>query len=237
MATTLQTIINNARTLINESSAAFWTDAELLGYAVDGCRDLYKAIIDLHDGHFTIVDESNVSMGANANTLTGVPSDVFRVELIEVRDQTTASTVQNMTFEARKINHPDFSAARSLGAVAPSGVTVFFDVLGAGSPVSAPTIQVAPQITSAVDLRFVYTQTLGTLTVNSNNPIPGESDHAVMAWIIAYALGRERSTGPLTPDPTWLQVYATDKTHILTALTPRQTEDNEYPEALFEVYW
>lgn len=235
MATALSAVIANARLTLDETSASFWTDAELLVHVIDGCRDLWKAVIDLHQGHFLTVDETNVSMAANSSTLSGVPTDVFRVELIEVRDQTTSSTVQNMTFEPRKANHPDFTAARGLGAIAPSGVTIFFDIENAGSPVGTPTIRVAPQITSAVDLRLIYTPTLGTLTSGSNNPIPGESDHALQAWIIAHALAKEREDRK--PHPDWLAVYATDKQKILTALTPRQDQEPEVAEAFFEAYW
>ena len=234
MATTLSTIITNARTVLLESSANFWTDAELLVYATDGVRDLWKAVLNLDEGHFTTIDETNVSMAASTNTLTGVPSDVFRVELIEVRDQTTANSVQNMTFEPRAVNHPDFSGSRSLGSVDPSGRTIYYSVLAAGSPVAAPTILVSPKINTAVLLRFVYTAGLATLTSGSNNPIPGESDHAIMAWIIAFARSKERADA--SPDPEWMAIYAADKAHILGALEPRQTQEPEVVEAMFESY-
>lgn len=235
MATTLATIITNARTTLNETAAAFWTDAELLVHAIDGVKDLWRAVIDLHQGHFETVDITNVSMAASTSTLTGVPADVFRVELIEVRDLTTTNAVQNMTFEPRKINHPDFTAARGLSAQDPSGQTIYFDILNAGAPIAAPSIQVAPQITSAVNLRLIYTPTLAAMTSASNNPIPGETDHAVMAWIIAHAKAKERPDG--SPDPSWLQIYATDKKSALVALTPRQTQEPEVTEAFFESYW
>jgi hypothetical protein len=235
MATTLSTIITNARVTLNETSAAFWTDAELLVHAISGIKNLWKQIIDLNEGHFVTVDETNVSMAASSNVLTGVPTDVFRIELIELRDQTSTNSVQGLIFEPRAINHPDFTGARSLGSVDPGGQTIFFCVLGGGSPIAAPTIEVAPKLNTAVLLRVVYTATLAALTSGSSNPIPGESDHAIEAWIIAHARAKERSDR--SPDPEWLAIYASDEAHILTACTPRQMQEPEFAEAMFEAYW
>ncbi len=227
--------IANARLTLNETTAAFWTDAELLVHANDGIKDLWRAIIDLHQDHFVTIDVTNVSIAASATALTGTPADLFRVELLEVRDQTTANSVQNLTFEPRALNHPDFSASRGIGVVSPSGQTVYFAVTGAGSPVSTPAIQVAPMLDAAVNLRLVYVPTLGQLAASVANPIPGDSDHALQAWIIAHARAREREDR--SPDPEWLTIYASDKKSLLTALTPRQTQEPDYAEALFESYW
>jgi hypothetical protein len=227
--------ITNARYTLNENTAAFWTDAELLVYANDGLKDLWRAVIDLHQGHFLTIDTINVSLAASTSTITGTPADLFRVELLEVRDQTTANTVRNMTFSPRAINHPDFSAARGLGAVDPNGREIYFAVTGAGSPVSTPAIQIAPMISSAVNLRLTYTPTLGNLAASIANPIPGDSDHALQAWIISHARAREREDR--SPDPEWLAIYASDKKNLLVALTPRQTQEPDIAEALFESYW
>ncbi len=235
MATTLATIITNARVKLLETSASFWTDAELLVDAIDGVRDLWKAVLALDEGHFYTQDITLVSMAASTKTLTGVPADVYRVVLIEPRDLSSTATVQNMTFEPRALNHPDFSGARSLGDVSPSGRTVYFSVLGAGSPVAAPTIEVAPTLSSAVNLRFTYVAGLAAMTSASNNPIPGESDHAIMAWIIAHARAKERADR--SPDPEWLAMFAADKAHLISSLTPRQTQEPEVAEAFFEPYW
>lgn len=235
MATTLATILTNARTTLNEPTASFWSDAELLVHAIDGIKDLWRGIIDLDEGHFQTRDESNVSQEADALTLTGVPTDVFRVELIEPRDLTTTSSAQNLTYEPKKTNHPDFTAARGLGSVQPAGQIVYFALKGAGSPVDTPTIEVAPKLTAAVNLRLIYIPTLGTLTSGSNNPIPGESDKAITAWVIAFARAKERPKRD--PDPEWLAIYASEKAHVMTALKPRQTQEPVIAEAMFESYW
>lgn len=235
MATILSTIITNSRTTLNEPVAAFWTDAELLVYAIDGCKDLWRAILDLNQGHFQTIDDTNVSLAASATTLTGVPADVFRVELIEPRDVTTANTTaRELIFTPKKTNHADWSGARSLGTVDPTYTEVYYSIRNAGSPIAAPAIDVVPKLSAAVNLRLIYTPTLAAMTAASTNPIPGESDHALYAWIVAHARAREREDRK--PDPEWVKVYATDKAHLLTALTPRQIQEPEVAEAFFEAY-
>ena len=235
MATLISALVTNARTTLVEASAQYWSDAELLVHAISGIKDMWRAVIDLGQDHFTTQDVALVSLAASSSVLTGVPADVFRVELIEPRDLTVANTARGVTFEPRALNHPDFTGARSLGSVDPSGRTIYFAVLGAGSPLAAPTIEVAPKLTSALLLRLSYTASIGALTAASNNPIPGDSDHAIEAWIISHARAKERDDR--SPDPEWLAVYASDKKNILTSMTTRQTQEPDYAEALFESYW
>jgi hypothetical protein len=235
MATLISTLVSNARTTLIEPTAAYWSDAELLVYAVSGIKDMWRAVIDLGQDHFTTQDVALVSLAASSSSLTGVPADVFRVELIEPRDLTTSNTARDVSFEPRALNHPDFTGARSLGTVDPGGRTIYYAVLGAGSPIAAPTIEVAPKINAALLLRLSYTAAIGTLTAASNNPIPGDSDHAIEAWIIAFARAKERDDR--SPDPEWMAIYASEKKNILTSMTPRQTQEPDYAEALFEPYW
>jgi len=235
MATLLSGIITNARYTLNEPTASFWSDAELLTYAVDAVRALWREILDLGEGHFQTKDETNVSLAASATTLTGVPTDVFRVSLLEVRDLTSSASVFNLTFEPKHTNDPDFTAARGLGSVDPNGRIIYYALTGAGGPIAAPTIEVAPKITSAVNLRLIYNPTLAAMTAASNNPIPGESDHAIQAFIIAHARAREREDR--SPDPEWMAIFESDKLNLMQALTPRQTQEPETVEALFESYW
>jgi hypothetical protein len=112
---------------------------------------------------------------------------------------------------------------------------VFYDIIGQGSPVAAPTVQVAPATNSAVLLRFVYVPTLAAVASTGNNPIPGEADNALIAWCVAYCRAKEREDR--APDAEWLAIYATEKANLLTSLTPRQTQEPEYVEAMFEAHW
>jgi len=62
MATTLNTIISRARkTLVEETVSAtpFWTDAELLEHAINGCRDLWKGIVDVYQSEVVAAESGD----------------------------------------------------------------------------------------------------------------------------------------------------------------------------------
>lgn len=212
---------------------SFWSDDELLQYAKSGTADLWKAIIDLHHEHFLTLNSTDVSLASSLNQLSGVPRDTFRVYSIE----STTPTVTGCVFVPRPVNHPLFVAARWQGAQAPvtpsNGVIVYYCLTGAGAPNSAPVIVTAPALSAAVSLNFWYVPTLGTAqyTTQTTNPIPGESDQAIIDWIIAYMRAKERDDR--TPDPAWLAVYASEKSNLLASLTPRQEQEAEYVDSVF----
>jgi len=182
----------------------FWSDAELLDLAIDGVRGLWRAFIDLHQEHYFTIDATNVSLADGGASLTGVPADVFRVLLIEPRDTTSANVNGEIRFKPAAYNSPEFIRARARA-----------NTLG-----------------SALLLRLVYVPTLGTLTAASSNPIPGESDLAVKAWIIAQGSAKQREDN--SPDPNWLAIFGTEKQAILTASTPRQEQEPRYIRGAFD---
>jgi len=227
---------NVAAPTVNTSGIAspFWTEQELLDLITLGAKDLWKSIIDLHQGHFTTIDETNVSAVANATTLTGVPTDCFRVLMIEPRDLTQFSSTRYVYFKPKQYHSLQFQQARSeSGNISTDQTTaVYYDILNAGSPVAAPSIVVAPVLTTNLNLRLVYVHILPTLLESDNNPIPGESDNALVAWTVAHARAKERDDR--MPDPAWLAVYSTEKQGLLVALTPRQEQEEEIVEGLFD---
>ena len=217
-------------------TSPFWTDQELLDLLILGAKDLWRAIVDLHQGHFTTNDATNVSLAASTSTLTGVPADCFRVLMIEPRDLTSSNASRFVYFKPKQYHASAFQSARSVSATDPSSTyIIYYDILNAGSPVAAPSIIIAPTITSALNLRLVYVHTLATLTESSDNPIPGESDNALISWCVAWARAKEREDH--SPDPAWFATYSTDKQSLLTALTPRQEQEEETVESLFGEDW
>jgi hypothetical protein len=214
--------------------APFWTEQELLDILVLGCKDLWRSIIDLHQGHFTTIDETNVSAAANTTTLTGVPTDCFRVLMIEPRSFAASNADRFLYFKPKQSHSITFQTARAQSGFITNNQTnvIYYDILNAGSPVAAPSIVIAPTLSSAVLLRLMYTHTLPTLTESDNNPIPGESDNALISWGVAWARAKEREDR--MPDPAWLATYATDKQSLLVALTPRQEQEEEVMEGLFD---
>ena len=235
MPTPLSSIETQVRRHLIETSASFWSSAELLDIMSAGIRDLWRDIVDLKAEHFFVVDNTNVSLQAGSNTLLGVPNTVHKVHLIEPRDTTSDSSFVGLVFKPQDYNHPDFQAARSRDPITPSNDVIYYAITSAGGPVGAPTIYVAPQVASAVTLSFVYVPTPGTFTANDTNPIPGESDNALIAWTVAFARAKERENR--SPDPEWLAVYATEKQHLLQSLGLRQTQEPQTVDAFFEEYW
>ena len=233
MATTLQTLIDRAREHLIEPTPNFWSDAALLVHATEGIKDLWRAIKGVYQDYFLTVDTTNVSLAAAAYTLTGVPADVSIVRLIRPRDLTAFPYTR---FEFRPWGHRDFIVAEAQGTLAADQVRIFyFCITNAGAPVGTPTVRVAPAIDTALNLSFSYIPIVGTLTTASNNPIPGETDDLIVAWIVAYARAKEREDR--SPDLVWLAKYKAGKDDILASVAPRQEQDNEVAEAFFEEYW
>lgn len=233
-ATKIADTIASVRDFLVEKKARFWSDAELRELYRLGVDNLWGAILDVHGEHYMVVDTAHVSLRANADRLSGVPQDCFRVLLIEPRDTTADGDGRSVLFYPRKYNHPDFIGARTMSAQDPGlGRTVYYHVSGVGAPITAPVIYTAPKLSTTLDLRFVYCP---TIAFEDENPIPGQSDNALKAWVLAYALAKEGPQGGRIPDAGWLGIYATEKQSILTRLTPRQEQEPEVVDDLFGGY-
>ena len=234
MATQLSTIETLARRHLLETTASFWTSAELIDIVIAGIRDLWRDTVDLKQEHYLTFDET-VTMDASTSTLTGVPTDVHKVYLIEPLDTSSTSTNHNLTFSPIDYNHKYFISARAMSAIDPTNSVIYYAITGQGAPVGAPTIRVAPQVTSQVTLNFGYIPTIGQLTSSSIVPIPGEADNALVAWTVAYARAKEREDR--SPDPNWISIYSTEKQHLLQSLGIRQYQEGQFVNAMFEEYW
>ena len=232
MATPISTIITIARRHIIESAAFFWTDDELVALTNRGVRDLWRAINDNYQNYFLTIDETNVSVAPHTSLLVGVPTDVSIVRGLEPKNLAGPQLI----FRPKDYNHPDFINARARSAMdAGQNNVIWYAITGAGAPVGAPDIRIAPLLSTTVPLRLTYVPVFVELTAADPNPIPGESDNALIAWTVAYARAKEREDR--SPDENWLAVYGTEKANILTSLTPRQTDEEDVVEAFFEPYW
>jgi hypothetical protein len=218
------------------SGGNFWTDDELVSILVNGSYDMWGAILDVYGEHYLTEDITNVSLAANTGSLTGVPTDCFRIVQIEPRDTTSTGSSRGVIFTPRKYNSPDFQNARTRSALASTSFNeIFYAVTDEGSPIGAPTILVAPKVDTAILLRLIYNPSLGapsTFSTTSTNPIPGFSDQALINWCVAYARAKERDDR--SPDPNWLAAYSTEKQNLLVRLTPRQVQEPDVVEGLFE---
>lgn len=224
-------ILAAARDKLLETTESFFDDDELLRSLNLGVKDLWRSISDTFQDYFFTI--GSVSQAANATSLSSVPTDVAKVQGIEPSD---LSASPSLKYFPRKYTDADMQNARGASAQDPgSAGPIFYAVTGAGGPVGAPTIYVAPKLSSAVALKLIYTPTTPAMTLtptDTPNPIPGESDDALIAWVIAHALARDAEDRK--PDPDWLAKYATEKTNILTFLTPRQEDEPDVAEGVHE---
>lgn len=219
----------------NTSGGQYWTSDEIVGYLNRGIKDMWGAVIDLNQEHFQTVVET-VTLAAEATQLASVPTDCFRVLLIEPADTTTGGTHPYIVFRPKDYNSHEFINARAQVSLDPSsGLIIYYTLTQAGAPIGAPTILTGPKVSSALTLRMAYVPTAPTKTSAQANPIPGESDNALIAWGVAYARAKERQDR--APDPNWLTIYATEKTNVLVRLTPRQTQEPEVVDSFFGGQW
>ena len=240
MATLISSIETQARRHLVETTASFWTSAELVDIIGKGILDLWRDIVDLKGEHYLTVDTTNVSISANTATISGVPSDVHKIYLIEPVNNSTSGTNKGLIFEPLDYNHPRFRSARASENVAPSNTTIYYAITGQGAPVGAPTVHIAPKLSSAISatgIRFCYVPVLATTDLESgdNVPVPGEADNALIAWTVAFARAKERDDR--SPDPGWMSVYSTEKQHLLQSLGQREYQEVQYVDAMWEEFW
>lgn len=209
----------------------YWSDKELLDILNKGIKDLWRSIVDLEQEHFLTIDSTNVSAVASTTALSGVPNDVYKVHMLRPR---TYSSNRGLYFRPKDIKHPDWQAAEAMSAVPATDNTIWYSIINAGAPTGAPTINIAPQLNAACLLTLIYVPVLAEKEASDNNPIPGESDNALICWTVAFARAKEREEA--APDPEWISIYSTEKQNILTSLTPRQVQEPEYVEAMFEAW-
>lgn len=233
MATTLQSIITDARVQLNEPVANFWQDSELLGYLNRGIKDLRRHINQTHQNYVFQID-ATVSAAANATELSNVPSDMGKVLLLEPADLNE----HPLNVVRKRWQDSDFQSARHLEAQDPAQTRdLYYTVTGIGAPGgTAPTIRIAPALTAAVTFKLAYEPVPANLTTSDNVPLPGDCDQALIEWVCAYAIARER--GDSEPDAKRMALYNGEVVKILVAVTPRDESEPEVAEGMFEGgYW
>lgn len=235
MPTKISDIEVLVRRQLREITPRFWTSQELTDICIDGIKDLWRSIADLKQGHFFTRNDTDVFLDSGAIMLRGVPSDVHKVFEIEVLNS-GSNTSSNLKFTPLSYFDKKFQAARGSNGLDPSsGGEIYYSITQPGGPVVAPIIYIAPTVTSQVPISFGYVPVLPALTSGSVVPIPGESTNALKAWMIAFA--RAKETDNNAPDSEWLDIYASEKAHILESLGVRQYQEPTYVQAQFEEYW
>ena len=232
MATLLSALETQVRVNLNAPAATdlFWTSAEMIFWLNQGAKDLWKAIKDVYQKHHYTIDITSVSLAASATALSGVPADVADIYYIRPR---VPADYPNLRFIKGDYGSLEFGGQLQVSPLdaGQSGV-ILYDLIGAGGPVAAPVIKVAPSVNGTILLELGYVPTIGNQTAAQNNPIPGEADAALIAYATAWARAKERPDKQ--PDPGWISIYGTEKDNLVVSLTPRSLQDPEYAEGMFE---
>lgn len=230
MATEITDLLRQVRSRLGGKTTSTWPDKDLQDYLRHGALDLWGAILDIHGDHY--LKEERVMLRANESSINP-PGDCFRIQFIEPWDTTNSGTSPDLHFKPMKYNRPEFAAARSLSSTdLGTADEILYALTGEGAPVSAPIIRIAPKLNGDLALRIAYNP---TLVIGETNPIPGESDNALIAWTTAWARSRERQDR--MPDPGQLAIYATEKQAILTRMEPRQEQEPPEVIGIFDHLW
>lgn len=239
-------ILGQVRAQLVEIAARYWSDQELIDIMNLGMVDMWGAILDLHQDHFFKINGDSQGVGgdvwlrANDTQISGIPPDCFRIQLIEPRDTSLLGRGHACIFTPRSYKHPDFCIARTLDAQDPDSLPsrqIFYTIVGEGAPASPPQIFCAPKVSSDLAIRLVYSPSLSVKSAGDMNPIPGGSDNALKAWTLSYAMAKEvDAAGNRVPNPGWLAIYAQEKQNILVRLTPREEQEPEVVEDMFQGY-
>lgn len=233
MATLMSYIITMSRDRLQEPVPAFWSNAELLRYGNRGVRDMWRRLKTTNQDFFHQIS-TIVTQDVNATQLSAVPTNVSQIHGIEPVD---LQRFNCLYYRRKDYNHIDFTTARASDAVDPiNGSIIWYAPTQAGAPIAAPVILVAPKVSAQVALRLTFTPTVGNELVSTDpNPIPGESDNALMHWICAFAKGKQRPDQK--PDPDEMAMYKDEMATIVASETPRDDSEPEVVEAMFEDYW
>src|SRR5882672_9408947 len=130
MASQISTIEALTRQRLIEITASFWTSQELVDIISAGVRDLWRDIVDLKQEHYLTINNTDVYYGASASELSGVPTDVHKVYMIEPRDLSANGTNHGIVIRPMDYNARDFQLARSLDAIEPANATFYYCIMG-----------------------------------------------------------------------------------------------------------
>ena len=120
--------------------------------------------------------------------MSSVPSDVYKIYLIEPADTTSGGTYRNLIFVPRDYNSKEFNYARTLSAQDPTQrQVIYYALTGQGAPIAAPTVRIGPTVSSAIaagSLRFVYYPTLAATDLEAGDV----QNYSIRSWHAAARL-------------------------------------------------
>ena len=229
---TVTELLLDVRTNLDENTASFWTDTQLIAYINQAQEMVWSRVKSLKDDYFdvqrsstdgsvTILGESYDTSGfaiAASTTSYTLPPDMDELKLIEV----LTTGYEHVRFTFADMTAPTFRAALAqVDAQEPTGFLC--DLIG------ERTWIVAPKANRALDLKLTYTPILGTLTATTDTlQVPNPLWLAVVDYAKARAQRKDR-------EPSFLMWEQAAEGHLARffASHARQTQDVEVAEGLF----
>ena len=223
---TLEQLRTSVRDRLDESTASFWTNAQLDRYinrAKDRVWNRVKALKEDYfsisrsstDGSLTILGEtyaaSSFALVAGTRSYT-LPPDFSEMKLIEV----ITSNYEDTRFIYRDLAHPDMRAM--LEVTDNQTPTQFlFDII------AERTMIIAPKSDTALDLRITYVQVFPDMTTSSDElTMPHPLYLSVEEYATMFALRQDRS-----PDAAMYESSGDKIIAEMFGAHARQTQDTE----------
>ena len=223
---TLLELRTAVRDNLDEASASFWTDAQLLRNLNRAKDRTWNEVKKLKDDYFilnrtstsgtlTILTESYAATGFQIVATTReytLPFDVSEVKLIEV----ITSGYEQVRFVHRDLASPEVRSLREL-TVNQSPATIYFDLVG------ERTLTIAPASDTTLDLRLWYVPILDDLVSDTDTL---QMPHPLYAAVEEFATARSLVQDRAAEAATWEQMGLATVQRFMGAHR-RQTQDPE----------
>ena len=194
---TLSNLRTAVRDRLDESSASFWSNAQIDRYVnrakdrvwnrVKALNEDYFAVTRLStDGSVTILGEtyatSSFQIVASVRDYT-LPPDFSEMRLIEV----TTTNYEDVRFTYQDMTKPEM---RAMMEIVDNQVPAYFlfDIIG------ERTMRIAPKSDTTLDLRLTYIQAFPDMTTDADEmTMPHPLYLAVESYAVGYALKQDRN--------------------------------------------
>lgn len=226
---TLSDLRTSVRFNVDETTAAFWSNARLndcIVHAVDQVRlealkhdpELFSTTLASTVTTTTILSETydpSASMRIVAGTTTQItlPPDFLSMQLVE----TITTGYEDIAWIYRPFNHPDVRAMRALTDQVSPAYFVY-------SLINERTMAYAPRTNTTLDIQITYTQQLSALATDADTlSMPYPLYVAVEQFATAHALAQDRN-----PDSAAWEAWGRTSIARVIGSRRKQNQDPEF---------
>ncbi len=169
---TVTQLLLDVRTNLDETTAAFFTDARLISYLDQAQHLVWATVKSLKADYFDVTrlstDGSATILGASYATssfaiVAGTTSYTLPPDLAELKSiEVITSGYESVQFTHMDRASPPFQASKASATTNQSPSGFYFDIIGEA------TLLITPPSDTALDLRLIYTPILDTLTTGTD---------------------------------------------------------------------